>query len=346
MAIALVLFFFSEGSSTEKKEIREGNLRHLQQQLIRAAGVFVNSGEIVTKYDLEKTVFVTAANFGFLNHLLNFFCYVKRLNMKVLVVSLDKKLDDYLNSHNSSQIVSFHMQAEHGEGEVNSEAAQFRSSQFNLMTERKKEVVYDILKLGYNVMFADTDIALLEDPFPYLLWQNMDYVHSLNEPCSTDEKWAIFLEKADAEGNTGYYFIRSNHRTIKLLEDLLLEMDKKKELDDQSIFWNLMRNRKEPPVLFAGKCHDLDSKVDSFDEKTLRTCVLNPCEFSSGMMRGPARFKYLFENAKAQNHKVVTIHANWLNGARMKEDTMRNYGYWLTNSKTELGKCNDPPLHS
>lgn len=185
---AVLLLFFTllvvSTPSITTKAMKDENLKQLQIQLTKAAGVFANDEAMVKKYELEKTVFVTAANYGFLNHLLNFFCYVKRLNMKVLVVSLDKKLDHYLNSNNSSQIVSFHLTAEHGEGEVNSEAAQFRSSQFNLMTERKKEVVRDILKLGYNVMFADTDVALLENPFPYLLWKNMDYVHSLNEPCT------------------------------------------------------------------------------------------------------------------------------------------------------------------
>lgn len=184
---ALVLLFLTVSAASATNDANSAemseNLKLLKLQLDKAAGVFLPGDKRIQKYGLEKTVFVTAANYGFLNHLLNFFCYVKRLQMKILVVSLDKKLDDYLNSHNSSQIISFHMKAEHG-GEVHEESAQFRSQQFNLMTERKKEVVFDVLKLGYDVLFSDTDVVMLEDPFPYLMWKNMDYVHSLNEPCN------------------------------------------------------------------------------------------------------------------------------------------------------------------
>lgn len=66
---------------------------------------------------------------------------------------------------------------------------------------------------------------------------------------------------------------------------------RKRDLDDQSIFWTMLRQRKDPPVLFSGKCRDLEPPVEgSKNESTLRTCVLDPCLFSSGMMRGPNRF--------------------------------------------------------
>lgn len=155
----------------------------LKEQLEKAAGVFVDIDNI-HKYNLEKTVFVTAANHGFLNHLMNFYCFVEKLKLKVLVVSLDEEIDKYLASHNSSYIVSYFLGGESGKEQVQTGAASFRSEQFNLMTLRKKHVVLNILKEGYDVMFSDTDVALLGDPFPYLLWKNMDYVHSLNEPCS------------------------------------------------------------------------------------------------------------------------------------------------------------------
>jgi hypothetical protein len=36
---------------------------------------------------------------------------------------------------------------------------------------------------GYSVIFIDMDIALFQDPLPYFLWKNVDYVHSLNQIC-------------------------------------------------------------------------------------------------------------------------------------------------------------------
>lgn len=40
-----------------------------------------------------------------------------------------------------------------------------------------------------------------------------------------EESWKNFLSNPESEGNTGYYYMRSNPRTVKLLEDLLAAMD-------------------------------------------------------------------------------------------------------------------------
>jgi hypothetical protein len=70
-----------------------------------------------------------------------------------------------------------------GADEITTVAQEFRSKQFNIITARKKQAVLSIMKLGYDVLFSDTDVALVRDPLPYLFWQNVDYVHSLNAFC-------------------------------------------------------------------------------------------------------------------------------------------------------------------
>lgn len=55
------------------------------------------------------------------------------------------------------------------------------------------------------------------------------------------------------------------------------------------------------------------------------------------------------ETLKERNTEAVTIHANWLNGNQMKQDTLRTYGYWLATD--QLGQCSllkehkIPPTH-
>lgn len=158
-----------------------------KEQLIdkvkRAAGVFEDNPELVQKYGLDKVVLVTAANHGFLNHFMNFYCFAKKLRMKVLVVSLDEQIDEYLHTHNQSSIISYHMEGQSGQEKIGPASASFRSRQFVLMTARKKAVVLEILKLGYDVVFSDIDVPIVSDPFPYLLWKGIDYVHTLNDPC-------------------------------------------------------------------------------------------------------------------------------------------------------------------
>lgn len=68
---------------------------------------------------------------------------------------------------------------------------------------------------------------------------------------------------------------------------------RKRDLDDQSIFWSMMRARDNATTAFVGQCTDLPSPTKETKD-TLQTCVLDPCLFSSGMMRGPHRFSTFY----------------------------------------------------
>jgi hypothetical protein len=169
---------------------------------------------LVPQKGLEKTVIVTAANMGYLNHFMNFYCFLKKQNMKLLVVSMDDKIHAHLNKLNadskrnnisevdmmsylmpstgvylpSSNSPSTSSKTTFDKGynpyeTIQPTAAAFRSQQFILMTYRKIAVVQAILALGYDVVFSDTDNVIVNNPFPQLLWKNIDYAHSLNDPC-------------------------------------------------------------------------------------------------------------------------------------------------------------------
>ena len=101
--------------------------------------------------------------------------------MKFLVIAMDKLAYSYI-IHNTT-MRAYHMVGG-AVGEITTDPQKFRSKQFNLITARKKEAVHDILQLGYNVVFSDTDVAMIRDPLPYMLWENVDYVHSLNYWCN------------------------------------------------------------------------------------------------------------------------------------------------------------------
>jgi hypothetical protein len=154
-----------------------GSLNYtLSETLLKASGVYVTPN---LSYNLDKTVLVTACNYGYLNHLHNFKCHTERLGFKVLVISLDQKTHNYVHEH----IRHFYSYFFHGNGVVHETSTEFRSAQFHIITNRKKEAILEIMKLGYDVLFADPDVALLRDPFPYVLWKNVDYVHSVNLIC-------------------------------------------------------------------------------------------------------------------------------------------------------------------
>jgi hypothetical protein len=156
----------------------ETELEALLTQVTKAAGVYVDP---LRQKGFEKTVVVTGCNYGFLNHLHNFKCFADRLGIKFLVVSMDQQTHSYLTNHTT--MISYYTGA--GKvGEVGTGSVEFRSKEFNILTAKKKEAVHDILRLGYNVLFSDTDVVWVQDPFPYVLWTNVDYVHSVNAICT------------------------------------------------------------------------------------------------------------------------------------------------------------------
>ena len=153
----------------------------LLSMLEKSAGIYKDP---LRQVGLERTVLVTGCNHGFLNHLHNFKCFCDRIGLKFLVIALDEKSHLYLSRN--TDIYSYHMVTDPSSTGpiIEHQSAEFRSNQFNLITTRKKEAVHDILRLGYDVVFSDTDVAIIRDPMPYLLWNNVDYVHSVNIPCT------------------------------------------------------------------------------------------------------------------------------------------------------------------
>lgn len=162
---ALFSFCFGDGKSD------------LNAMLLKSAGVYKTESK---RKGLDKTVLVTGTNFGFVNHLLNFKCFADRLGLKFLVISFDKETHNYITENTT---MNSYMMIKNTTIGITNNSTKFRDPHFNLITNLKVEIVHDILSLGYDVIFADTDVAIIKDPVPYLIFDNVDYVHSVNTLC-------------------------------------------------------------------------------------------------------------------------------------------------------------------
>ena len=134
---------------------------------------------------LSRTVLVTSCNFGYVNHLKNFYCFAKRLGLKFVVISMDARTHEFVNGNLSSLseekvVKSFLWNKGNHTPE---QSYNFRSKEFNIISNRKVEAALEVLRHGYNVLFADVDVALVRDPVHYLIWDNVDYAHSVNLRC-------------------------------------------------------------------------------------------------------------------------------------------------------------------
>ena len=176
---SLLIFFLL--SAENNSFIATTAVTNLHSILQKASGVYTN---VNRQSGFEHTVLVTGCNYGFLNHLYNFKCFADRLGLKFLVVAMDPKAYQHLTNQTNMFVYYMPIGSDNTSESVTSDSVTFRSKQFNLITQRKKEVVHDILALGYDVLFTDTDVAIIEDPIKIISLKNVDYVHSLNAVCT------------------------------------------------------------------------------------------------------------------------------------------------------------------
>lgn len=309
----------------------------LLSTLQRAAGVY-NDPKKVAKYNLHKTVLMTGCNYGFLNHLHNFKCFADRLDMKFIVIAMDAKAHEYII--NNTTMISYLMDGG-VVGGVTGAPTDFRSPQFNLITTKKKEAVHDVLKLGYDVLFTDTDVAMIRDPLPRMLWENVDYVHSLNAVCTKEDTWDF--RRSKEEGNTGFYYVRSSEKTAKLWQAAYEAAPRFKHLDDQAVFWNVIRHSSDPSVIPLGHCRHYNASTNPKYNASLEpspskipeivTCFLDTCAFSSGMLSRIWVPEYTYEellaNLQYRNETIHTLHANYIKGNHNKLLKMKEHGFWI-----------------
>lgn len=159
--------------------IRQQPVDHgILKSLHEVSGVYVDENK---RKGFEKTVVITTCNHGFLNHLYNFKCFADRLQIRFLVLAMDLKLQTYLTEH--TNMVSYLLRAG-SVGNVSSSSSEWLSFEYNAIVNKKTEAVYTVLSHGYDLLFADVDIAIVSDPFPYFNMPGMHYMHSSNSPCT------------------------------------------------------------------------------------------------------------------------------------------------------------------
>lgn len=307
----------------------------------------------------NRTVVVTSANAGYLNHVHNFQCFVSRLNIKVLFFAMDQRAHDYVSSsiHLNRTLVSYNMMQQqqtnqtfrHIKGTdaerthqiksslqsslvVEESPAEYHTHAFHVITTRKIEAVLMVLRLGYDVLFIDSDVVLLKDPFPFLQ-SAADYVFSINKPCPSSA--FDFGDQRD-EGNTGFFFMRSTPATISLLDATIAAAPTFPGLDDQSIFWRVIRSTKAVKVVPMKSCGaGIRGKANT--QRDLFICPLDECIFSVGALRGSS-YQVLMSELAKRRAMAVAIHANWIKGLAAKVKALNSHGLWLAR---ENGMCKE-----
>lgn len=109
----------------------------------------------------------------------------------------------------------------------------YMSEDYIKLTWRKTRMFLDVLKRGYNFIFTDADIVWLRNPFAKL---------SPNQTLDLQTSVDYFTGDPRPEHNvinTGFFYIRSNNKTISMLEAWYAQKNKSGG-NDQQVLQGLM----------------------------------------------------------------------------------------------------------
>ncbi|GMN48295.1 hypothetical protein TIFTF001_017459 [Ficus carica] len=152
----------------------------------------------------------------------------------------------------------------------------YMSEEFIKMMWRRTWFLLEVLKRGYNFIFSDTDVMWLRNPFEKL---SKDETEDLQ--ISTD-RYLGNPWNSKHMINTGFYFVRSNNKTIALFDKWFSMKDNSTGLKEQDVLLGLIQGgamgqlglkvRFLDTLYFSGFCQD------SKDFRRVTTVHANCCK--------------------------------------------------------------------
>ncbi|XVF79707.1 hypothetical protein PTKIN_Ptkin15bG0011000 [Pterospermum kingtungense] len=151
----------------------------------------------------------------------------------------------------------------------------FMSNDYIKLTWRKTQLFLDVLKRGYNFIFTDADIVWLRNPFAKLSPnQTVDLQISVDSFTGDPRPEHNFI-------NTGFFYIRSNNKTISMLETWYAQKENSSRRNDQQVLQDLMKgglfNKLGLQARFLKTRHFSGFCQDSQDVTVVTTVHANCC---------------------------------------------------------------------
>ncbi|KAK7386163.1 hypothetical protein VNO78_26189 [Psophocarpus tetragonolobus] len=151
----------------------------------------------------------------------------------------------------------------------------YMSQDFIKMMWRRTQFLLEVLKRGYNFVFTDIDVMWLRNPFTRLSNNETEDLQISTDSYLGDPWLRMHLI------NTGFYFVRSNNKTISLFETWYGQKDNATGKKEQDVLLDLIRSgiieqlklrvRFLDTLYFSGFCQD------SKDFRAVTTVHANCC---------------------------------------------------------------------
>ncbi|KAL0219044.1 hypothetical protein P9112_004697 [Eukaryota sp. TZLM1-RC] len=242
-------------------------------------------------------IHLLVTNSGFAQMTSNFLCWTDRLGLDNLVLATtDQKAAEFFGTVKNRPVIFDPLRT------FSTDTHKFGTEGHRTVASSKMFYVYEILRRGYNVFLSDVDIIPFEkDVFQYV---------KQNHPCDLaiqSDSPPPYSSKIKL--NTGFFYIRSNPRTIRFLEKVLSYRLANPDQHEQEALNNVLAK----------------------DERCISTCVLDRYLYPNGHMF----FTYkLVEKAQV---KPKMVHVNYYE-YDSKVALLKHHKWWILDPKEE-GKC-------
>ncbi|CAI5531093.1 unnamed protein product [Closterium sp. Naga37s-1] len=195
---------------------------------------------------------------------------------------------------------------------LNSKDCVFGSQCFRQFTKLKSRSVLKVLKQGYSVLWTDVDIVWFSDPLPDLLsYGPGTFPIQSNEPNGSIPGTGI------RRINSGFYFARSDPKTIEAFEAITAHAATTK-LSEQPSFYDILCGVKGENLV-AGK-------EECRWQNGLRTIFLDRKVYPNGAVHNYWDHEDVLENCL--KHGCTILHNNWIAGKDAKKNRFMVNKFW------------------
>lgn len=200
---------------------------------IAATSTVMKNAEANWRYTMEEQlkqhsrddgfVLLTAVNYAYRDHLMNFKCTIERVGMRehFVVAAMDEKM--YKWGVLQGLPIFLAKSAIENSNALNADGGKFGSDGFQKVTKLKSRAVLDVLNAGYSVVWSDVDIMWFVHPFDALagfmdaeggIAIQSNAPHKQNRKKARPHKTVNFVKTDDPAGfrrlNSGLYVAPNN----------------------------------------------------------------------------------------------------------------------------------------
>jgi hypothetical protein len=174
-------------------------------------GLPVTMESVVRARARNNHVLLTGGTFAYHEIIMSFVCNLRRLGMydELVIAAFDDELFEYGLRMGLSVFRYDH----HVFTPSASSALTYGSTQYMSMTKIKTRIVLDVLRLGFDVTWTDTDIVYFKNPLPYLNAMESDFVIQSDATNRLISR-PTTIQNTNMNICSGFYRIRSKPATI------------------------------------------------------------------------------------------------------------------------------------